>query len=410
MGLLDFFKSLFKSQSNSQASLNIPSTPSPEMIASQIQICEAAFHACTNLVANAVSNCTVKQFKNDKPERGGWWYKLNYRPNANQSATAFWQKLIHRLYEDNEALVVQVRNQLFVADAFVKNDLQAFNEHTYTGVMINNLQLDRTFRESEVWYFKLHDRDVKALSDQITLLYGQLILAFVSSYTKSRGSKGVLKIEQIAENQPGFTKKLQDMINEDFKTFYSAQDAVIPLYAGFDYEQLVHDTGPAQSSKELHDQIQSVFETYAMAFGIPKHLITGEVQDTTEAIEYFLTFTLDPLVKMLETEINSKDFGEGVRKGNYIRFKTNEIKHIDILTVAANIEKLISSGAMTINEVRKASGMDRIEKEFADRHVMTKNFADVDDVTRSLERRDKDENRDSAGRSDGTKTGNENDG
>lgn len=407
MGILSFFKNLFNPQPACRIPVNIPDGTSPEDVASQIQICQAAFHSCVNLVANAVSNCTIKQFRDGKPVRGGWWYKLNYRPNVNQSATAFWQKLIHHLYENNEALVVQVNDQLFVADQFVENDLQALNEHTFSSVMINGLQLERTFRQSEVWFFKLHDKDVKAISDQITLLYGQLILSFVSSYTKSRGSKGVLKVDQVAENADDFEKELNELINEDFKTFYNAQDAVLPLYNGYEYQQLTHDTGPSQSSKELHDQVQSVFETYAMAFGIPKHLITGEVQDTTEAIEFFLTFTLDPLVRMLESEINSKDFGEGVRDGNYIKFKTNEIKHIDILTVAANIEKLISSGSMTINEVRKACGMDRIDKEFADRHVMTKNFADVDDVTRSLERRDKDEYRDSTGRTDRPQTGNE---
>lgn len=385
MGIASFFRDLF----TSKKACRIPLQASE--IVSQINLCEAAFHACVNLIANAIANCTIKQFEDGKPVKGTTWYMLNYQPNINQSATAFWQKLIHRLYEDNQALVVLVNGSLYVADAFVVNDLQALHEHSYQGVMVDNLQFDKTFYESDVWYFKLHDKDIKALSDQIAVLYAKLMQAFVASYTNARGTKGILKVDQVLEQEDDFEETLNDIINKDFKTFFESTNAVMPIFDGYEYQQLIHDTGSTQSSKEMREQVEAVFETYAMAFGIPKHLIIGDVQDTTEAIEYFLTFTLDPLVRMLESEINRKLFGEKVRDRTGIRFKTNEIKHVDILTVAANIEKLISSGAMTINEVRRASGMDRIDEDFADKFFMTKNFAEIDDLLQSLERRKTDE-------------------
>ena len=334
-----------------------------------------------------MANCDVRVYEKKKPVQNEWWYRLNYEPNINQSAKAFWQKLIHRLYEDNEALVVEINGQIFIADSFIKNLDTALYEHSYTGVMIDNYQFEKTFYEHEVWYFKLHDADIKLLSDQVTSLYGQLIQAFSKSYIGSKGAKGILYVDQVAEQAEDFEQNLNNIINEDFKNFYQANDAVMPLFDGFKYDPLTANQNASSDSSEVRAQVQAIFETYAMAFGIPKHLITGDVEDTTEAVESFLTFTLDPLVKVLESEINRKEFKKKTKDGYYLRFKTNEIKHIDILTVASNIEKLISSGAMTINEVRKALGMDGIEDDFANRLAMTKNFADVSEVLKPLERR-----------------------
>ena len=388
IGINSFFKSLF----GKRALKEIEAISAVDELVSEISIKEAASHACINLIANAIANCDIRVYENGKAKKNSIWYKLNVQPNVNQSSKAFWQKLIHRLYEKNEALVVEQGGDLYVADAFTKNDQYAFYPHSYEGVMIGNYQYSYNLPEDKVWYFKLHDAPIKRMTDGIATLYSQLISAFVNSYKNAKGTKGILYIDQVAENSENFDETFSNLTSKSFKSFLENNDAIVPLFEGFRYEQVANSLGPSGDSSEVRSQVQAVFETYAMAFGIPKHLITGDVQDTTEAIEFFLTFTLDPLVKLLEAEINRKLFSEQENlSGTYIKFKTNEIKHVDILTIANNIEKLISSGAMTINEVRNATGLDKVDEAFANRFAMTKNFADVSDVLKPLERRETDE-------------------
>ena len=357
-------------------------------VTNEITVREAAFHACVNLIANTVSNCDLRVYKDYQSIKDAEWYRWNVQPNPQYSAAAFWQKFIHRLYEDNEALIITRPNgDLYVADSFIRNiPEQVFRSPTYEGIIIDDLPYEPILREDQVFYFKLHDSDIKLLSDQTVALYGELITAFLKSYKSGKGTKGVLYIDQIAESADDFQETFDNLTSKQFKSFLENDNAVIPLFDGFKYEQISNSNGPSFDTRDLHNQIQDIFEIYAMAFGIPKHLITGDVQDTSKAIEYLLTFALDPLLKLIETELKRKLFSKRESlDGCYVQWKTNTIKHIDILDVAGNVEKLISSGSMTINEVRSACGYDPLESEFADNHFMTKNFAPVSELVEIID-------------------------
>ena len=111
----------------------------------------------------------------------------------------------------------------------------------------------------------------------------------------------------------------------------------------------------------------------------------GDVQDTEKAVDELLTFVVDPLVKILQTEINRKRYGlDGIKKGNYIKINTLAVKHIDIFDIATPMEKLISSGVFTINDILKVLKMQTIDEEWADQHFITKNYATIQDLLNDL--------------------------
>ena len=59
--------------------------------------------------------------------------------------------------------------------------------------------------------------------------------------------------------------------------------------------------------------------------------------------------------------------------------------HFDLFGNAANIEKLIGSGAFSINDIRRAAGLSIIAEDWADKHFMTLNISAMETVTRQLE-------------------------
>ena len=66
--------------------------------------------------------------------------------------------------------------------------------------------------------------------------------------------------------------------------------------------------------------------------------------------------------------------------GDFLQIDTSRIRHIDVLKESTNIDKLISSGAESVNEVRRILGQPLILEPWADQHFITKNYGTVADV------------------------------
>ena len=114
---------------------------------------------------------------------------------------------------------------------------------------------------------------------------------------------------------------------------------------------------------------------------MPPSLAKGDVQDTSKAVEEMLTFCLDPLVCMLQQEINRKRNGKGgLRKGTRLQINTMRVKHIDMFDIAASADKLISSGIYTVNMILRALEEPKIDEEWADQHFITKNYSTIQEI------------------------------
>lgn len=355
-----------------------------QKLASEIMIRELAFNMVVNKISSALSKCKVNVYYNGKRAKDEEWYRWNVQPNINQSANQFWSKLIYYLYNYNEALVITRGNELYVADSYVKNEDYAFFEHTFTGVTINGYALNKTYKMSEVFYFELNNRNIRNYLNGTLQLYSELINAAYSSYLVANGNKGVLKINQFAENSEDFTEQFNQLLNEDFKIFFSNANAVLPLYEGFEYSQL-DNKGTQSTTRDFKALLDDVISMTANAFNVPSSIANGTVQDTSKAIDEFLTFCIDPLIEMLTDEMNRKSFSPyQIINGYYFKFNTLAIKHIDILDIANAIDKLLSSGFTCINDLRVLIGLDPIDEEWANQFFMTKNYAPIEELLNAL--------------------------
>jgi HK97 family phage portal protein len=163
-------------------------------------------------------------------------------------------------------------------------------------------------------------------------------------------------------------------------------NAALPLGRGQEWKELQHKTYSNESTRDIRAQVDDIFDFTARAFGIPPALLRGDVQDTSKAVDQLLTFCIDPLVDMIHEEINRKRNGyEGFAKGTYLKIDTKCIKHVDLLSVATAIDKLIGSGSFCINDIRKAVGDEIIDEPWAWQHFITKNYETVENALKALE-------------------------
>lgn len=165
-----------------------------------------------------------------------------------------------------------------------------------------------------------------------------------------------------------------------FKNFFERENAVLPLFDGYSYEDISQNakTYSTESTRDIKSLADDIFDFTARAFAFPPSLAKGDVQDTGKAIDELLTFVIDPLVEMLQQEINRKRNGyAGFLAGNYMKIDTLAVKHIDLFDIATPVDKLISSGAFTINDILEVLGKPKLEDEWADQHFITKNYSTI---------------------------------
>lgn len=379
--ILDFLGNIiFGDKKNNK----VPITCASMDILGEMYIRELAFNLVVNKIANAISKCQMNIYTDNKRDRNEEWYRWNVSPNPNQSAPAFWAKLIYQLYDNNEALIIPINGNLYVADSFIVNKQYAFFDYRFESIQIDDFSLSRAFRQNEVFYFQLNNRKMVTYLNGTMTLYTGLIKAAYSSYMASNGNKGFLKISQFAEQEEDFQEYFNQLVNEDFKKFFESSNAVMPLYEGYEYESL-GNTGTQTNTRDIKALIDDVIQTTANAFNMPTSIAIGNVQDTSKAIDEFLTFCIDPLIRILEAEITRKSFTQSqVINGSYVKFDTTAIKHIDLLDVATAIDKLISSGCFTINDIRKTIGADEIDEPWANQFFMTKNYSTIEDLMNHL--------------------------
>lgn len=347
---------------------------------SEVSIRDLAFMTCVNFTANALSKCEFRTFRHGEEYKGPEYYLWNVGPNQNQNSTEFIHKLIHHLYLYNEALVIPNNNMLYVADSYSREEY-ALYEDVFRQVTIGTFTFDRTFVSHEVLFFRLHDTNINRIVRQLYGSYSKLITYTMDAYQKSRGVKGVLSLDMQMAGNRSYKERFEKIRNEDFKRFITADNAVLPLYKGMDFQELAHKTYSSDSTRDIRAMVDDITDFTARAFGIPASIVTGNLEDVTSAVNQALTFCVDPLADLIQEEINRKRYGrQEYLAGNYLQIDTASMKHIDILETSSGADKLIASGVCCVNDIRGLYGLPLIPDAWAWKNWMTKNYTTTNDA------------------------------
>ena len=286
----------------------------------------------------------------------------------------------------NECLVVENNGQLIIAESFTKEEY-ALKETVFSNVYRKGLTFNRDFRMSEVLYFRLNNKNIRQLLTNLCNGYNNLLEEAVDKYEKAGGEKGTLHIDAQAKGMKygnkSFEEVYEDLMNNRFKRFFNSRNAVLPLWNGFTYTKQAAEQSKKSTSemKDITDVLDEIVVTVARAFNIPVALLKGDVSDVSKVTQNFLTFCVDPLCEMLQTEINRKRYGKyQVQRGCYVRINTTTIMHVDVFEIAEKIDKLISSGMYCIDDLRKKLGETELDTEESKTYWITKNYTSIESL------------------------------
>lgn len=339
---------------------------------------ELAIQTAITLIANAIAKCEIKVYENNKEVKNKFYYRLNISPNKNESSSTFWHKAIEKLIYENEAILIDSNEELFVADRYVVEERPILG-NIYRGVSVGPISFNKIFRSDEILRLKLNNVHIKKLIDGLYEQYGELLSYAAKSYKKSNGTKYKLSLDQTKANDETFQKTYREVVQKQLKDFMENDNSVYPQFKGYDLQYIDTKTSTKDSS-DFRNLRKDIFEIVAQSFQIPVSLMLGNITNINDIVNVFLTFCIDPLANMITEETTCKysvNYNSWI-DGTYTKVDTSTIKHIDILEVAEKVDKLISSGNCCIDETRKITGFDPLNTEFSRQHFITKNYDTVE--------------------------------
>lgn len=373
MKIVNFLRDMF----GSKTTVNV-SVDHVESKCNAIAIDVFTLQIAVNLIASCIAKCNFKTFINSKENKADMFYRWNVEPNVNQNSTEFIQKLISKLLLNNECLVIEVNGQYFVADSFSREEF-AVKEDYFEQVTVKDFTFDKRFYMHEVLYYKYNNEDIRGYINNLMYDYNELLSMAKNKYKRAGGRKGIANIEAVKKGDKEYDKQIDDLFQNKFKTYFESENAVINLPKGVTYEEITGE-GSKKATNELGDIINLLntsFSAVGQALRIPPALLRGETANIEDLFNNFLTFCIDPIVDLIETENNRKLYGKNVIEGSYMKIDATTIKHIDMFSIAEKIDKLIASGTTCIDEIRTAIRLQPIGDEYSTKHWITKNYRDI---------------------------------
>lgn len=341
---------------------------------------------CVNMIANAVGKCEFKTYKANKEAKAEEYYLWNFEPNPNQNGSEFLHQLITKLLIEGECLVIEPskNNKLYVADSFTLEP-KALTEDRFTNITVKGHDIKKVYKQSDVLYFKLSEAPSKLMLQGIDDLYKQLFASSVKAYKKSAGSKYKYTYDTIPPAGSDERAAFDKLISEGIKKFLESDDAAMPVGKGYDFVEVGAQSRAAATSRDIKALVDDVCEIYAKAFGIPPQFLTSTVDGIGDAFDQFMTNCITPIVELIAKEINRKRYGyEAFAKGDYLEVDTDKVVYHDVFKVATSIDKLVASGAQSINDIRRKLNEPIIFEDYANALWMTKNYAPASEVLNML--------------------------
>ena len=356
--------------------------PIPE----SVYLKELAKYTAVSLIASAISMCEIVVYEKGKRVKNGDWYSLNVKPNPNESAPMFWHKVVENMLmaDKGKGAFVFIQNgNLYCADTYCIKEKRPFKltGNLYDGVVVDGLQLNKTFTSKGVMLFKIEQAQGNIFVDLMYNDVSKIVSAAMSQFANENITRWKFKVNAREAGSEEFQKQWQNKLKRSVQQYVKGETQVFVEYDDRILEpvDMKTGTGGKVSAGDNVQLINQVFDLVARAYHIPSGLMTAGNYNVQDLMDQFLTFCVDPPAEVIGKTLTGAYGEDSFRAGNYFRVDTSKIKHFDIFSMAPNVDKLISSGFASVNEVRQAADWDAAgdpddPDNWLNQHILTKNY------------------------------------
>ena len=154
---------------------------------------------------------------------------MNVRPNTDESAATFWQKVIRKLIYDNEVLIVVTDSKdLIIADDFVREEYALYDD-IFDHIVVGEFEFERSFRMSEVIYLEYNNEAITNMLMGLFSDYGDIFGRMIKSNLMNNQIRATLAMDTSVSMNQESQQKIQSFINKAYESFDKNDIAIVPL-------------------------------------------------------------------------------------------------------------------------------------------------------------------------------------
>lgn len=335
-----------------------------------------ALETVISFIAKSVSMSDIRIVADGKRVYDDVHYALNVRPNGDQSGSDFWFNFVNTLLHEREVLAITTDDgSILIADSFDRTEYAVYDD-TFTNVTVKGYTFERTFKMNEVIYIRYGNEKLSSFMDGMFKDYTNLFNRLIEINLRSNQIRAVVGIDSNQSLDAKRQSQLQKFIDDLFKSFREKAVAIVPKLRGFEYEEVANGGESTRSVDELTKLKRSLIDEVCDILSVPQTLIHGDIAELDSSIKAFTKFCIDPINKLIQDELNAKF----ISKKDYLdgnRIYVNGITPVNAIENAEAVDKLVSSGTYTRNEVRVMFGGELSDDPALDEFVLTKNYESV---------------------------------
>lgn len=329
-------------------------------VTEQSALAISTVYACVYKIASTISSLGLEIYVRDGrnveiANQHPAYNLITSEPNEYQNAYDFWENVMASSLMYGCGYAVIERNARGYAERLVPvsyydvdvkevDGERVFVIRDYGAVTQDNmLEISNMNRMSPI---RLHRENMglaKAAQD------------FGSEYFGQKGQMtGVL-----ASDQP-LRKEQMDVIQNSWnQSAMNAGTKLLPF--GFKYQRITITPDEAQFIETRKFQAEEICRIYS----VPPSLVQLETQTTFNNVEQqnlqFARHTISPWAKRIEQEIDRKLIQSFERPDIYSKFSMDDLYRGDLAARTNYYQQMLSSGVVSINEVRRKENMNPVE-------------------------------------------------
>lgn len=357
----------------------------------------ATVYRCLEIVCGTVASLGIDVQRRKMSDLGRFWvlndssslhYLLNYKPNSRQTGFSFWYNTIWLMHTRGNAYILPILSSRdFKALVLLSPDSCNYNvsDDTYTVndsinhisgiyssdemIHIRNVCIDGGYLGVSTLFFAGKTLGIASkIDDQQADMYepGATLRGFISGERSPVEGLGAVQDDQLSA------------VSEKVRAEIESGRRIWDLPGLMKFNQL--SLTPADL--QLLDSKRFGILEICRFFGVHPDKVFSQ-QSTNYAASQnsqtvFLSDTLQPILRKIENELQTKLIPRELNAIQRIKFSFDEYYQTDLASKADYYTKMMSVGAMTVNDIRIMEGREPIEG--GDRAMITCNVAPIDSV------------------------------
>ena len=349
----------------------------------KVQLAVMAQEKAAGMIAKAIAKSEIVLTKGEKRRKDQEYYRLNIRPNDNETGTDFWFNVARELVATGDCVVVRMPNgKYYRANSYQMDDYVLFGK-TYSNIVLtdgyNEVSLRYGVNSDDIMHFRYGTAKMRKFTDNVLNNLNDALNAVQSLETIA--NTPLLKFKVDANLQfrrrtvDGKEIRLTlDNVLDEFKEKIDGKKlAIITEQTGTSLEFM--DVKKQVTAAEVGALADIINKECAAAYDIPLGVFNGQITEQSDATNEFITYAVSPVAEVINDTLDAKlvgekDYIEGERAFVWLA----HFKHVDVIDASPNLDKLRAIG-FTLDEIFEMVGYPALNTEFSTSRALTKNYA-----------------------------------